>query len=242
MDAQDQSPALHWQDTPLGPVPVSERFGDRYFSLDGGLAETGHVFHGGNDLPARFRDGFAIAELGFGTGLNLLATAALWDRAGVAGRFRYTSFEAYPMTAVQTAAALAAFPVLADRADGLTAALAQGQTRFALGAADVELVIGDAGRTLPLWRGGADAWFLDGFSPACNPELWTESLMAEVARHTAPGGSFATYSAAGQVRRGLQAAGFQIERVAGYGRKRHMTRGRLPTADPVGPKPSTGTE
>ncbi len=242
MDAQDQSPALRWQDTPLGAVPVAVRFGDPYFSVGGGLAETGHVFHAGNDLPARFSDGFAIAELGFGTGLNLLATLALWDRAGVAGRFRYTSFEAFPMTAAQTAAALAAFLDLADWATGLTAALAQGQTRFALGAADVDLVIGDAGQTLPLWQGRADAWFLDGFSPACNPDMWTASLMAEVANHTAPMGSFATYSAAGNVRRGLQAAGFQVQRVAGYGRKRHMTRGRLPVADPTAARPESGAE
>ena len=81
--------------------------------------------------------------------------------------------------------------------------------------------------TLPRWAGRADAWFLDGFSPAKNPELWGEGLMREVAAHTAPGGSFATYTAAGAVRRALQAAGFQVERVPGYGTKRNMSRGRL---------------
>ena len=86
---------------------------------------------------------------------------------------------------------------------------------------------GDARETLPTWEGRADAWFLDGFSPAKNPELWGADLMTEVARHTAPRGTVATYTAAGFVRRGLQAAGFTVERVPGFGRKRHMTRAQL---------------
>jgi tRNA U34 5-methylaminomethyl-2-thiouridine-forming methyltransferase MnmC len=88
--------------------------------------------------------------------------------------------------------------------------------------------MGDARETLPQWQGRADAWFLDGFSPAKNPELWSPDLMAEVARHTKPGGTFATYTAAGFVRRGLQAAGFGVERRKGHGHKRHMTAGKLP--------------
>ncbi|MBL9056364.1 MAG: tRNA (5-methylaminomethyl-2-thiouridine)(34)-methyltransferase MnmD, partial [Rhodobacteraceae bacterium] len=85
---------------------------------------------------------------------------------------------------------------------------------------------GDARDTLPRWQGRADAWFLDGFSPAKNPELWSADLMAEVARHTAPGGTFATYTAAGHVRRALTDAGFAVTRQPGHGRKRHMTTGR----------------
>ena len=90
------------------------------------------------------------------------------------------------------------------------------------------MVVGDARDTVPDWDGRADAWFLDGFSPAKNPELWGADLMAEVARHTAPGGTAATYTAAGFVRRGLEAAGFDVTRVPGYGRKRHMTVARKP--------------
>ncbi|MBC7142803.1 MAG: tRNA (5-methylaminomethyl-2-thiouridine)(34)-methyltransferase MnmD, partial [Rhodobacteraceae bacterium] len=104
---------------------------------------------------------------------------------------------------------------------------AAGARRFALGPVEVEIVTGDARETLPRWASVADAWYLDGFSPAKNPELWSEDLMAAVARHTAPGGSFATYSAAGFVRRGLASAGFQVERAKGYGQKRHMSRGIL---------------
>ena len=185
----DQSPVLAWRDTPLGAVPVAQRFGDPYFSLDGGLAETGHVFHAGNHLPGRFRPGFHVAELGFGTGLNLLATVALWQASGASGRFFYTSFEAYPMSADQTALALRPFPQLAGLAETLVAALQRGVPRFALGPADVDLVIGDARATLPLWTGRADAWFLDGFAPACNPDLWSDALLASVAASPAIAGN-----------------------------------------------------
>lgn len=216
--------ALIWRD---GGIPVSTRFDDPYFSRADGLAETRHVFLAGNGLPARFGDGFRIAELGFGTGLNMLATLLAWRGAGEPGRLRYTSFEAFPMTAPDIARALAAFPEAEAVAAPFLAQWAAGATRLELGTMTAEVILGDARETLPAWRGRADAWFLDGFSPAKNPELWSPGLMAEVARHTAPGGSFATYTAAGFVRRGLQAAGFQVERQQGHGAKRHMTAGRL---------------
>lgn len=92
---------------------------------------------------------------------------------------------------------------------------------------ELRVILGDARDTLPTWDGRADAWYLDGFSPAKNPELWGADLIDEVAAHTAKGGTVATYTAAGFVRRGLTDAGFEIERVQGFGRKRHMTRGVL---------------
>ncbi len=215
---RDQRAEVEWRD---GRVPVSTRFDDPYYSLDDGLDEARHVFIDGNALPARATPGFHIAELGFGTGLNLLATyATLRD---CPGPIRYSSFEAYPMGREEMARALAAFPALDS-----TALLDHwGDLRFALGPLQVELIIGDARDTLPRWQGRADAWFLDGFAPAKNPELWSAPLMAEVARHTAPGGTFATYTAAGHVRRALAAAGFEVSRAPGFGRKRHMSRGRL---------------
>lgn len=224
MAGQNQSEQVRWRDE---GTPLSTLFDDPYFSLHDGLAETRHVFLAGNGLPGRFQDGFSIAELGFGTGLNLLATLMAWQAAGAEGRLLYTSFEAYPMPATDMARALAAFPEVAATAAPLLAAWAGGQRRFDLGPVAVEVVVGDARATLPAWQGQADAWFLDGFSPAKNPELWGDAMMAEVARHTARGGSFATYTAAGFVRRGLQAAGFQVERVTGYRHKRHMSRGVL---------------
>lgn len=215
---QDQQADLEWRD---GGVPVSTRFDDPYFSLQSGLEETRHVFLQGNDLPARLRPGFQIAELGFGTGLNLLATAACAKQ----GPVRYTSFEAYPMSADDMARALAVFPGL--RAEELVAIWASGARQFTFRALEVEVIIGDARQTLPAWQGRADAWYLDGFSPAKNPELWSSMLMGQVAAHTAPGGSFATYTAAGHVRRALSDAGFEVSRAPGFGRKRHMSRGRL---------------
>ncbi|MGY6549412.1 MAG: tRNA (5-methylaminomethyl-2-thiouridine)(34)-methyltransferase MnmD [Roseinatronobacter sp.] len=215
---QDQRADLTWKDE---RIPVSTRFDDPYFSLQSGLEETRHVFLRGNGLPERARPGFQIAELGFGSGLNLLATVAEITQ----GPVRYTSFEAWPMAARDMARALAAFPELDSRA--LIDAIRSGASRFTLGAVEVELILGDARATLPAWRGRADAWYLDGFAPAKNPELWSADLMAEVAVHTAPGGSFATYTAAGHVRRALSAAGFDVTRAPGFGRKRHMSRGYL---------------
>lgn len=212
--------ALEWRD---GALPISTQFDDPYFSLANGLDETRHVFLGGNDLPARLRPDFQIAELGFGTGLNLLATLiAVGDTP-----IHYTSFEAFPMTAPDISRALGAFPEAKDVASEFLAHWALGHRRFQLGPIAVEVVIGDARTTLPAWKGCADAWYLDGFSPAKNPELWGGDLMAEVARHTNPGGSFATYTAAGYVRRGLQAAGFAVERRKGHGHKRHMSTGKF---------------
>ncbi|OYU62523.1 MAG: FAD-dependent oxidoreductase [Bradyrhizobium sp. PARBB1] len=211
---------LDWRD---GVVPVSRRFDDPYFSFADGLAETRHVFLAGNGLPARFVPGFQIAELGFGTGLNLLAT--LIAAAGQAGPVHYTSFEAYPLTADAIARALDHFPAARAVADDFLTQWAAGRRDFALGPVHVQVVIGDAREMLPLWGGQADAWFLDGFSPAKNPELWSDALMDQVGRHTAVGGTFATYTAAGHVRRALAAAGFMVERRPGHGRKRHMTVG-----------------
>ena len=216
----DQHAALSWAE---GQVPVSDRFDDPYFSLQNGLAETRHVFLAGNDLPARFAPGFHIAELGFGTGLNMLTVWAEWERAGRADPLRFTSFEAYPITLQDMARALQAFPELAPWAQRFLDRW-QGGT-CDLGTLHLTVVQGDARETLPSWDGSADAWFLDGFSPAKNPELWDADLMAEVARHTRTGGTIATYTAAGFVRRALQEAGIAVERVAGFGRKRHMTRG-----------------
>jgi tRNA U34 5-methylaminomethyl-2-thiouridine-forming methyltransferase MnmC len=224
MAGDSDKAGLAWR----GGVPVSARFDDPYFSLQDGLAETRHVFLAGNGLPGRFRPGFAIAELGFGTGLNMLAAWIAWRAAGVAGPLRYTAFEAFPLTAGETGAALAAFPEAAAASGPLIAALARGEARIEAEGLSAEIVLGDARETLPAWTGLADAWFLDGFAPAKNPEMWGEDLMAEVARHTAPEGSFASYTAAGAVRRALAAAGFEVTRLPGYGRKRHMSAGRLP--------------
>ncbi|SEQ45439.1 tRNA U34 5-methylaminomethyl-2-thiouridine-forming methyltransferase MnmC [Loktanella sp. DSM 29012] len=216
----DQPAILSWKDTPHGPVPVSDLFDDPYYSLNGGVDETAHVFLGGNGLPERFRDGFHIAELGFGTGLNFLCALRAFRASGVAGRLIFTSFELHPMTPADRARALAPF-------DGLPVGTLAAADLSHVAGPDFTLrvIAGDANATLPAWDGMADAWFLDGFSPAKNPALWRPELLQQVADHCRTGGTCATYSAAGHVRASLAAAGFTVTRQPGYGRKRHMTTG-----------------
>lgn len=221
-----QTAALDWKD---GEIPVSVQFDDPYFSLAGGLAETRYVFLQGNDLPARFRDGFHIAELGFGTGLNLMATIALWKASGQTGILHFTTFEAFPMAIPDMERALSAFPEVADDAPALLAALAKGPGPHDLPCGvRFTMITGDARASIGNWDGAVDAWFLDGFSPAKNPEMWEEPLMQAVAARLKPGGTLATYTAAGFVRRALTDAGVTVERIKGYANKRHMTRGFKP--------------
>lgn len=224
----DQTAKLDWRDG----VPIATAFDDPYYSLDNGLAETQHVFLGGNDLPARFGGDFHIAELGFGTGLNLLVTWAAWTDAGKRGHLHFTSFEAFPMAPQDMAAALAYFPQLAAYASTLLAEWrpGYGPTHLTDGPT-LHVIPGDARQTLPAWADQADAWFLDGFSPAKNPELWEPDLLRTVGQHTKPGGTAATYSAAGHIRQSLADAGFDVTRTSGFGRKRHMTRARMPDAN-----------
>ena len=222
-----QPEPLDWRD---GDVPVSRRFDDPYFSLDNGLAETRYVFLQGNDLPARFRDGFHIAELGFGTGLNLLTTLRLWRETGQDGVLHVTSFEAFPMTPEDMIRAQAAFPDLAGLSAELRPFWERGAQTITLPDLHFRLIEGDARETVATLDRPVDAWFLDGFSPARNPELWEPELLATVARKTAPGGTAATYTAAGHVRRALDAAGLVTTRIPGFGRKRHMTVARKASA------------
>ncbi len=210
---------IEWRD---GTLPISTQFDDPYFSLASGLEETRHVFLAGNNLPGRLKNGFHIAELGFGTGLNLLALALICPKDI---EMSFTSFEAFPMQCEDIEAALTTFPEVEQISKPMLSSLKRGETEFDLGNIHVTLQIGDARQTLRDWAQKADAWFLDGFSPAKNPELWEEELMMEVGKHTNKTGTFATYTAAGHVREKLTAAGFQVERIKGFGRKRHMSIG-----------------
>lgn len=206
-------------------VPISVRFDDPYYALTDGLAEARHVYLAGNRLPDRFRPGFHIAELGFGTGLNALAAAQAWAGAGLDGLLHFTSFEAYPIAADDMARALSGWPELAPWSEPLVRAWEREARLIRLPGMILTVVEGDARDMLGHWAHSADAWFLDGFSPARNPELWEQDLLTEVGLHTKPGGTCATYSAAGIVRTRLAAAGFAVERSAGYGTKRHMSSG-----------------
>ncbi len=232
----------HTLDWLQGDVPMSTLFDDPFFSRRDGRAEVEHVFLAGNGLPERWRaaENFAIGELGFGTGLNFVETWRTWllveRRPGQ--RLSFTSFEAYPLPPQAMRRAVSPWPELAPLADALVEAWAhtdaQPVRRMELdGGVDLTVVIGDAMASLERWEGAADAWYLDGFSPAKNAAMWSDALMREVARHTRPGGSFATYSAAGWVRRNLAAAGFDVVKKPGHGGKREMACGRLRACSPV---------
>jgi len=230
MRERDASPDLDWLE---GDVPVSRRFNDPYYSITEGLAESRHVFLGGNDLARRWKDcgDFLVAELGFGTGLNFLAALELWRRTAAKGAvLDFVSFEIEPLDPAQMRRALGVWPEIAEDAARLAGEWRGGGT-IAFDGARLEVVIGDARRTVPAWTGEAGAWFLDGFAPARNPEMWEPDLMRSVFEHTLPGGTVATYSAAGSVRRTLSDAGFRVLRRPGFGTKRDMSIGRRPACD-----------
>lgn len=208
---------LEWD----GDLPRSRRFGDPYFSVAGGLAEARHVFLDGNGLPERLRPGFSVVELGFGTGLNALATLQAFREAGSPGPVAFTSFEAYPLSPEDGARARAAFPEVAGEARDLDAAMAR-PGPWDLGGFHLSVVEGLAADTVPAWDGAADAVFLDGFAPSRNPEMWEPALLAAVAAAMRPGATLATYSVAGAVRRALAGAGLAVERRPGFASKRHM--------------------
>lgn len=227
-DGANDPNGIDWTDA---GTPRAAAFDDVYYSDADGRAECEHVFLAGNGLPDRWRGQtrFAIAELGFGTGLNALTTLALWRRTQPSDAvLDVTSFEAHPLSAEDMRRALSRWPDLARDAEALLADWPPppGFSTRALGPMRLTLAIGDANALLPDWRGRADAWFLDGFNPAKNPELWNADLMLALAARTAPGGSFATYTAAGWVRRNLVAAGFAVEKRKGFGAKREMMIGR----------------
>lgn len=216
-------------------MPYSTVFGDHYYSRADGRAECDHVFLEGNDLPERWSktDHFTIAELGFGTGLNFAETWRQWHNHRPPGaRLSFVSFECSPLTARQMAKALTVWPDLNPFVQALAGAWpTQPEKRFSLAFGDavtLDLHIGDVNATLPRWTGSADAWFLDGFAPARNTGMWSDTLMREVFGHTTADGTFATYTAAGWVRRNLAKAGFNVRKVRGFAGKRDMTRGHKP--------------
>lgn len=226
---------LDW--TPDGQ-PRSRLFDDVYFSAQDGLSETRAVFLEGCGLPDAWagRRRFVVGELGFGTGLNVAALLQLWQATRPPNaHLHIASVEAYPITASEAARALSRWPELAPVADLLTArwpGRARGRHRLDLPelSATLDLAVMDVAQALEGWAGAADAWFLDGFSPAANPAMWTDEVLALVAARSAPGARAATFTVAGQVRRGLAAAGFAVDKRPGFGRKRERLEARLPGA------------
>ena len=241
MDAPPDSPVIFDADG----LPRSRRYGDVYFSRGGGLAESRAVFLGGCELPGRWagRRQFTVGELGFGTGLNILALLELWRAHRPAGgRLSIFSVEGEPPAAEDAARALSAWPELAELAEPLLAGWPGRRPGFhrthlpALGAT-LDVAVMDAASALAAWTGRADAWFLDGFAPSVNPAMWTDALMALVAARSAPGARAATYTVAGQARRALAAAGFALERRPGFGGKRERLEASLRGERPSEPSP-----
>jgi tRNA 5-methylaminomethyl-2-thiouridine biosynthesis bifunctional protein len=225
-------------------LPVATEFDDIYFANADGLAESRYVFLQHNDLSTRWQQHptqpFVIAESGFGTGLNLLATWQLLRQQQQPDlRLHYISFEKHPLQRQDLARALHAFPELAELAAELLAAYpaaAPGCQRCLLdgGRIVLDLWFGDILELLPQWlpTAGAtvNAWYLDGFAPDKNPAMWQPQLFAAMAQSAAADCTFATFTAAGSVRRGLQQAGFVVHKHKGFGAKREMLAGRIEAA------------
>lgn len=225
--------------TPDG-TPFSSAFGDVYHSAHGGPQQARHVFLGGNGLPQRWqgRGRFVILETGFGLGLNFLATWQAWrDDPQHCRRLHFVSFEKHPFTAADLAVAQRAWPEFAPLAAELQAnwpPLTPGVHRLHLdhGRVILTLVFGDATTQLRAIDASVDAFYLDGFSPARNPELWTVELCRALARLAAPGAALATWSVAGHVREALAAAEFDLEKRPGFAGKREMLVGRFRSRRP----------
>lgn len=228
----NQPAEIRWQDG----QPVSEQYGDVYFSRDSGLAETYHVFLRHNQLEERWASlqasHFTIAETGFGTGLNFLCAWELWlKHAPEDAHLHFISCEKHPLKSKDMKQALHYWPTLQTLSTELLAQYQQlpaGMHRmeFAQGRVILTLLIGDATAMLAQLHTKVDAWFLDGFAPAKNPEMWQSALFKEIARLSHAETSFATFTSAGFVRRGLIEAGFAVNKVTGYGSKRDMLCGR----------------
>lgn len=233
-----QTATLEWQQVDGIDIPVSTQFGDVYFSKDNGLLETRHVFLNGNDLEIRLSqlgnyDYFCVGETGFGTGLNILALWQLWQnvRPHNHSHLHAISVEKFPLTKADLIRALAVWKELEPLADEMIEQypspiagchrLSFPKERFS-----IDLWLGDAHDVFPTIPKTCpvNAWFLDGFAPSCNPELWEENVLQHIVRLSAPSTTFSSFSVAGVLKRGLKAHGIQISRPRGFGHKREMLK------------------
>lgn len=211
--------------------PFCPEFSDYYFSKQGGLEESRHVFLEGNALLKRWanKERFVIGEWGFGTGLNLLAVWELFSTCKAPPKeLVFVSFEGFPLTGDDLARAHTSWQSLAPYASVLQKAyppLVGGVHEMHFGALHVKLIFDEAARALPLFPKGVDAWFLDGFAPSKNSTMWEENLFEEMAKNSNSDATFATFTAASAVRKRLEEAGFTVQKAPGYGKKREMSVG-----------------
>ena len=235
------APLIKWdsQGTPFSVV-----FDDMYFCAVNGYEDALYIFCGGNRLEERFKKldptvkgVFTIVETGFGTGLIFCVAWKLWnEHAPASWSLNFLSVEKYPLPVTELEQALSVWPIVKFQADQLTATYKVpsdkigafnfdgGQVRLTIVFDDIILGLGTIARE-GLASSGADALFLDGFSPAKNPEMWTEDVFAGLARISRVGTTLATFTVAGWVRRGLESQGFKIQKVTGYGCKNEMLGG-----------------
>lgn len=228
-------------------TPVAEQFDDVYFSMLDGQKESQYVFIDGNQLDARWptwqNRHFVIAETGFGTGLNFLSVWHAFNQYrhqnpdAMCQQLHFISFEKYPMSVSDIEQALSHFSELQSLSEKLISRYPKPlpgchRLHFDGGNIILDLWMGDVHDTLPDLVASqpdkVDAWFLDGFAPSKNPEMWTTDLYQKMVEMSATEATFATFTAAGDVRRGLQSAGFTVAKRKGFGRKREMLIGQLP--------------
>ncbi len=225
------SPLLSWNEGVLR----ADAFGDVYFSRDGGLAESEAVFLAGCGLPEGWKnkDRFVICELGFGTGLNVLAAWRAWKKTRSPHAILHiVSIEAFPLARADAARALAHFPEIADLAERLLSrwpvrTYAPQRLWFDEDGFALTVLTGEAETILAGMSGAFDAWFLDGFAPARNPAMWSRKTLRHIGRLSAPNARAATFTVAGEVRRGLEAVGFRVEKRLGFGAKRERLEARF---------------
>ncbi|GAC17480.1 bifunctional tRNA (5-methylaminomethyl-2-thiouridine)(34)-methyltransferase MnmD/FAD-dependent 5-carboxymethylaminomethyl-2-thiouridine(34) oxidoreductase MnmC [Paraglaciecola arctica] len=226
-------------------TPYATEFEDLYFSDAQGIDETTHVFVKNNKLLERWKEYseplFTIAETGFGTGLNVLVTILYFEKfmqqvGNPAFRLHFISIEKFPISHVDLAQALSLYPQLEQYSQPLLEQYpipVEGCHRLSFlgGKVILDLWLGDVHNVLPKIenkpQGLVDTWFLDGFAPSKNPEMWTQSLFENMALLAKDQCHFATFTAAGHVKRGLREAGFTVEKQPGHGRKRDMLAGSI---------------
>lgn len=238
-------PTIEWKD---GDIPYSATSNDVYYSISDGLSETRHVFIDGCSLPQAWinKNSFTIGELGFGTGLNFLAVWQLWNehRPSKQSWLEFVSFENSLLSKEQATRALSRWAELNDLTKRLLLNWpnrAKGIRRFEWQDFGVGLTlhIEDIKSALPASQFKANAWFLDGFAPSRNPEMWTDEIYRCIAERSLPETSLATFSVAGHVRRGLASVGFNVSKKPGHDRKRQRLEAvfvetNLPKPDPFG--------
>lgn len=241
-----QTADLEWQQIDGIDVPVSKQFGDVYFSKDNGLLETRHVFLNGNDLPERLSnlqpfEYFSVGETGFGTGLNILALWQLWQqvRPNNHSHLHAISVEKFPLSKTDLIRALNVWPDLKPIADQLIAQYPHPiagchRLNFPEEPFSLDLWLGDAQDVFPSMAktSSVNAWFLDGFAPACNPDIWEEQVLNHIVRLSGIGTTFSSFSVAGVLKRGLTQHGISISRPRGYKHKREMLKAIWLPAEP----------